>query len=82
VGRGKREEVAHWIPRRNLETWIFLYSKGPVDEKTDYKGKVNQTNLRDAAQGWGRDLARRSVDPRRCASLKTALLETDRIRSR
>jgi hypothetical protein len=81
AARRPRGEVAHWIPRRNLETWIFLYSKGTVAENVDYKGKVDQANLNEAAQGWGSDLARRSVTPRRCASLQTALLETDRIRS-
>jgi hypothetical protein len=83
VGEPPRRDgecVAHWIPRWHLETWVYLYTRGPIDEDTDYKRQVSESDHQDAAIRFGDDLKRRSIAPRRCASLERALAETDRIR--
>jgi hypothetical protein len=35
--RGPEEPVAHFVPRRNIETWILCLTGETVDEDTDYK---------------------------------------------
>jgi hypothetical protein len=54
------ECVAHWIPRWHLETWVYLYTHGPIDEDTDYKKQVSESDHQDAAVSLDDDL-RRSV---------------------
>lgn len=78
--RRRDEHIALWIPRRNLETWVYLYARGPVDEAANYKHEIREEDLKAAALGWGDDLKRKSIKPRRCRSLELALTETERIR--
>lgn len=70
--RHRDERVALWIPRRNLETWVYLYAHGSVDEATNYKREIREEDLRSAALDWGDDLKRKSIRPRRCRSLELA----------
>jgi hypothetical protein len=79
--RGRDELVAIWIPRRNLETWVYFYTHdGRVNETTDYKRKVQEDDFPAAAQRLGDDLKRQSVPPQACPSLVQAFKETSRIR--
>lgn len=78
--RRLNEQIAHWIPRRHLETWVHLYAKSAVDEETDYKHAVSDDDHVQAAARWGQDLRRKSIGNRRCPSLDIALRETRRIR--
>jgi hypothetical protein len=34
--RAERERIAHFIPKRNIETWILCLNGHDVDEETDY----------------------------------------------
>lgn len=79
--RRRGDPVAIWIPRRNLETWVYLYTRdGRVSETTDYKHKVQEEDFQAAAQRLGDDLKRQVVPSRACPSLVRAFLETRRIR--
>jgi len=79
--RGRQERVALWIPRRNLETWVYLYTQdGRVDESTDYKHRVGEDDFQAAARRLGDDLKRQVAPSRACPSLARAFVETDRIR--
>ena len=78
--RARGDAIAHWIPRRNLETWVYLYSHGPVNEVTDYAEKVGAKDYQTAAKMFGDDLARKDISPRRCSSLAKAIQESERVR--
>lgn len=79
--RGRQERIALWIPRRNLETWVYLYTQdGRVDESTDYKHRVREEDFQAAARQLGDDLKRQAAPSRACPSLARAFAETHRIR--
>jgi hypothetical protein len=81
--RRRDESVAIWIPRRHLETWVYLYTHGgPVDESEPYKHRVAEGDLVSSARRFGDDLKRRVKPPRACRSLVAAFAETERIRGR
>ncbi len=79
--RKPAESIAHWIPRWHMETWVYLYTHGPVDEDyKEYKKEVSEADHLSAAIRFGGDLKRKSIEPLQCPSLKRALGETDCIR--
>lgn len=79
--RGRNELVAIWIPRRNLETWVYFYTHDdPVDETTNYKHKVQGDDFQAAAQRLGDDLKLQVAPSRACPSLVQAFAEIKRIR--
>ena len=81
--RDRRDKVSHWIPKRNIETWVHLYVRGPINEQTDYskyKFGLDEADTVSAARAFGADLRRKSISPRKCPSLAAAVQETERIR--
>ena len=73
------ERIAHIIPKRNIETWIYCLRGDSVDEDTDYK---NHSTLdpKLAAESFF-DLTRRNfTTPDYCVqSLKEAIPEVQRL---
>jgi hypothetical protein len=37
--RDDGECIAHFVPKRNIETWILFLNRRPVDEETDYSNR-------------------------------------------
>lgn len=78
--RDLHDKIAHWIPKRNLETWVHLYADRHTDEQTDYKNKISGDEHSAAAKSWGSDLRHQSTGNRHLPSLLRSLQETRRIR--
>ncbi|MEO5339887.1 MAG: hypothetical protein H7837_05120 [Magnetococcus sp. MYC-9] len=52
-GRAKEERIIVLVPRRNVETWLFAFSRGgcDVDEQgTDYKNNFREGDVQQAVQ--------------------------------
>jgi len=81
--RAGDERIAHWIPRRSIETWGIALTGGNADEETPYK-KTPQTRDIDwkrAASAFVEDYHR--PPPQRMASLPSlmaAYRETNRLK--
>lgn len=81
--RTTADRIAHWIPRRNIETWGYVYKTGAGNETEDYsnpKYGIDEAKIDSAGEGFGRDLRTGSIAPKMCPSLHAALVETSRIR--
>lgn len=79
--RSESERIAHWIPRRAIETWILCLSGDRVDEETDYRQELIEGSVvKDAAErffDWTRNGYR---TPDHCVrSLEEAIPEARRI---
>jgi hypothetical protein len=48
--RKERERIAHWIPRRHIETWVAFLRDQSVDERMDCKGLVDARAYRPATR--------------------------------
>ncbi|MGJ5816737.1 hypothetical protein [Paludibaculum fermentans] len=49
--RENDEPIAHFIPKRNIETWILCLAAGGVDEAHDYKARaITSIEIRSAAE--------------------------------
>jgi len=76
------EQIAHLIPKRNVETWILCLNEQAVDEATDYKQqKDNWSELipraSEALFQWTRSNA---ILPERCIdSLRRGVSELNRL---
>jgi hypothetical protein len=75
------ERIAHFVPRRNIETWILCLNGEVVDEEADYKGRRGvEKRISPAAAAlyeWTRNNA---IIPNRCvASLAAAIPEARRV---
>ena len=75
------ERIAHFIPRRNIETWVLCLNGRAVDEETDYRREpLAAEEISSAAQvfyAWTRPQAR---PPQHCVpSLFTAIPEAQRL---
>lgn len=79
--RAGNEAIVHFIPRRNIETWILCLNGRSVDEETDYCREHEVDDLiPPAAQtffAWSRENA--NVPPHCVPSLHSALPEARRI---
>lgn len=83
--RQSSERIAHWIPRRQLETWVYFLTQGPADETAEYKKtyQVKEDDYLPAAKRLARILhERRSLPPKAVPSLKKAVGEFDRLRAK
>jgi hypothetical protein len=82
--RGARERIALWVPRRQLETWVYFLAHGHADEETNYKDEhmVNDREYKPAAERLAQLLKeRRGLPTRALPSLKKAVREFDRLRT-
>jgi len=48
--RGIDEKIAHFIPKRNIETWIFYLHGELVDEEINYKREIDKETLRSSVE--------------------------------
>lgn len=76
------ERIAHWVPRRHLETWVYHLTHGQADEETDYKRRhmVDDGERIPAARKLAALLKERRSLPGAIPSLKRAVLEFERLR--
>jgi len=79
--RGETEHVAHFIPRRNIETWILCLADIQVDEDTDYHqhDRIDDllTNAADTFYLWTR---RNAAVPSTCVpSLSQGIADAKRL---
>lgn len=75
------ERIAHWIPRRHIETWVAFLRDHTVDEEMDCKSLVKSDDYRPAAESFVqmyREPAQRPAEL--LESLALALGETDRLK--
>lgn len=78
------ERIALWVPRRQLEAWVYFLTHGEADEETDYKREhqVREREYTPAAERFARLLKARAALPSKAIpSLKKAVVEFDRLRS-
>jgi hypothetical protein len=78
------ERIALWVPRRQLETWVYFLTHGEADEETDYKGehRIKDREYMPAAERFAKLLKERhSLPSKAVPSLKKALGEFERLRS-
>ena len=78
--RGEQEKISHVIPKRNIETWILCLNGEHVDEECDYKGQVNDNQIKPAALvlfEWTRPNAR--VGQNCIDSINRAIPEVQRL---
>lgn len=77
------ERIALWVPRRQLETWVYFLTHGEADEATDYKEehRVKEREYMPAAERFAKLLKeRRSLSTKAVPSLKKAVAEFERLR--
>jgi hypothetical protein len=82
--RQARERIALWVPRRQLETWVYFLTHGQADEETNYKDEhlVKEHEYKPASELLARTLkARRALPAKAIPSLKRAVVEFERLRS-
>ncbi len=82
--RHPKERIAHWIPRRQLETWVYFLTHGQADEKKNYKDEhlVKAHEYKPASEVLARTLQdRRALPVMAIPSLKNAVVEFERLRS-
>lgn len=81
--RMEHEAIVHFIPKRNVETWILCLSDILVDEITDYSRRDDIDPLIPAAAETFFKWARVNVTPSDCIpSLLAAIPEARRLESR
>jgi hypothetical protein len=79
--RNPTECIAHFVPKRNIETWILCLNNRPVDEETDYSNRRDieaQTgSAADTFYSWTR---RNAAIPSHCIpALYAAIPEAQRL---
>lgn len=81
-GRAGDEVIVHYIPKRNIETWILCLTGNKVDEITDYSRQKDIDDLIPPAALAMFDWSRANANvPEYCIpSLSTAIAETGRLR--
>jgi hypothetical protein len=79
--RDAAEKVAHFVPKRNIETWILFLTGREVDEDSDYShAEIDGNRIKDAAaafHGWTRPNAQPPT--RSISSLLAAVPEAKRL---
>jgi hypothetical protein len=81
--RGAREEIAHLVPKRNIETWIHFYLDGPpIDEMTEYAKYPEESACWPAAEKFSEDAAQGAPQQDRPPSLVQGLQEFQRVQGR
>lgn len=77
VPRSNTEAILHFVPRRNVETWILHLNGAKVDEQDDYKAQMSDNMIRPAAENFHRWT---SKPPSDCLpSVRAAIEETGRL---
>jgi hypothetical protein len=82
--RGRKERISLWVPRRQMETWVYFLKHGKADEQTDYKRlhAVRDEDRQPEAQKFARMLAtRQPLPPGVVRSMRKAVDEFERIRA-
>jgi hypothetical protein len=79
--RNPSERIAHFVPKRNIETWILCLNGHPVNKETDYSGRrdieAQTAPAADVFFNWTRPNA---AVPSHCIpSLYPAILEALRL---
>jgi hypothetical protein len=78
--RTSDESIIHWIPTRNIETWVAFLQCEPTDESSDYSSLVRPAHFRAAAKlfvAWYQDEHARNKKP--LDSMIAAWQETKRL---
>ena len=79
--RASGEQIAHLIPKRNVETWLLCLTGQAVDEMTDYRNQpgIEAANkpAAEALFNWSRDNA--AIPPHCVPSLRVAISEVRRV---
>jgi len=79
--RDGADKIAHFVPRRNIETWILFLTGRDVDEDSDYShAEIDGNRIKDAAaafHGWTRPNAQPPT--RSISSLLAAVPEAKRL---
>jgi len=71
--RGNDEPIAIWVPTRNIESWLKHFAGEVVNEETNYKNKVNQLNLNQAAAGFVAEFRQWELSPGNFQTLPSLL---------
>jgi len=71
--RGNDEPIAIWVPSRNIESWLKYFAREIVDEETNYKNKVKQFNLKQAAEGFVAEFRQWELSPGNFQTLPSLL---------
>lgn len=83
TARGNSETIAHWIPRRSIETWGLALTGQSADEETPYKSTSQAKNIdwEKAASTFVKDYRShaRGASVDRLPSLLAAYHETRRL---
>lgn len=80
--RGKDEPIVIWVPGRNIESWLKHLAGEVVNEETNYKNRVKQLNLKQAAEGFVAEFRQWELSPgdfETLPSLLDAFAELKRI---
>jgi hypothetical protein len=79
------DRIALWVPRRQLETWVYFLQQGTADEVTDYKRAhlVKDKEYKTAARKFAQMLKqRRPLSEATVPSMRKAATEFDRLRTK
>jgi hypothetical protein len=81
VARTEWERIAHLVPRRSIETWIFCLEGRTVDEIEDYsRDRQVAERIRSAAEAFYLWTRRNAAVPNHCIpSLRAAIPEAQRL---
>jgi hypothetical protein len=75
-----QEPVAHLLPRRNIETWIEFFLKGPpVDESVAYPHLTMPADAEPAARAFAQHAQAKTTPPAAPPSLITGLTEFRKV---
>lgn len=79
--RADNEAIAHFIPKRSIETWVLFLDSRPVDEDTDYSRDpdVDQLIKGGAVAFFGMSRVNAAPLPNCVASLLAAIPEARRL---
>ena len=80
--RSHDEPIAILVPSRNIESWLKHFAGEVVNEETNYKNKVKQLNLKQAAEGFVAEFRQWELSPgnfQTLPSLLDAYVELKRI---
>lgn len=79
--RERQEKIVHWIPRRNIETWILCLVNQAVEEETDYsQNPTIGKEIPAAAKAFYEWTRPHTQLPDHCIpSLRTAVPEAQRL---
>lgn len=80
--RAPHEQIAIWVPRWNIETWLLFLSGREVDESANHKDLAREVDIKAAAREYVRRFRRYLQDPaadNHLPSLVSAFEETKRI---